>query len=188
MGETAPVEGCPPTGWLLRCSIDVDDSCGAQRRCICAQRGMMSAAVSSAGPDAVASSHDVAAPSPLRCALIVLRRLCAAHHTSEAGCSLHSTHPCPCTSARKLSDYRKRHFADDVHHKQSALLRVHKRSLSAASVTTAHRVCGKWPWPQKRPANQPSGAEVPGCERRITVSGLVSRRSAFLRPGSGTPQ
>ena len=84
---------------------------------------------------------------PLPCAAL-LRRLCAAHHLHKrpaAVCSLQSRHPCSCTSARKLSGYRKRHFAGavNVHHRQSVLLRVHKSSLSQLlAVTTAHRVCG----------------------------------------------
>lgn len=148
----------------------------------------MSAAVSSAGPDAVASSHDIAAVAlalrpdnaeALRCSP-PLR--CPAASAFDTSLFMHV-----CQEAFRLSQAA---FcgAVNVHHEQSVLLRVHKRCLPAASVTTAHRVCGKWPWPLLWPANRPSGAEVPGCERRITVSGLVSRRSAFLRPGSGTPQ
>lgn len=120
-------------------------------------------------------------PPPLRCAalcLLLKRRLCAAHHPLRGPAAVCIRHiPVHARLPGSFQDHRKRRFAEvvNVRHSQSVLLRVYKRLRSPASVTTAHRVCGKWPWPLLWPANQPFGAELPGCERRITVSGLVSR-------------
>ena len=124
----------------------------------------------------------------LRCATFLLKRLCTHHLHRGSAAVKHLQYPCTCTSARKLSHYRERHFADalDVHHRQSVLLRLHKRPLSTTSVMTAHRVCGKWPWLFLWPAL--TSPLAPGCGWRITVLGLVFKRSAFLRPGSGTPR
>lgn len=145
------------------------------------QRGMLSAAVSSAGLAVVSSfaRHSLTAAG---CLLIALAQRCRAaeealraHHLAELAAAPKLTtslfmHVLPGSFQAIASGILRVHF--NVHHRQSVLLRVHKRPLSAASVTTAHRVNGKWPWPPLWPANQPSGAEVPGCERRIIVLGL----------------
>ena len=66
------------------------------------------------------------------------------------GCSLKSQHPClsmhACQEAFGLSQAACC-GASNAYQGQSVLLRAHERSLSAASVTTAHRVCGKRSWP-----------------------------------------
>jgi len=127
------------------------------------QRGMLSAAMPYAGASHRFFFAQHGSPS-LRCAAGVLRRLCALTTSQAPGCVLQSPHPCSCTSARKLSSYRKRHFvgAFNQHHRQSVLLRVHTSPLSAASALTALRVSGKWPWPPLWPANQPFGAQSAG--------------------------
>jgi hypothetical protein len=104
------------------------------------------------------------------------------------GCSLKSQHPClsmhACQKALGLSQAACCR-ASSAYQGQSVLLRAHERSLSAASVTTAHRVCGKRSWPLLWwPA---LWTELPGCERRIRVLDLVLRRSAFLRSTSCVP-
>ena len=101
------------------------------------------------------------------------------------GCSLKSQHPClsmhACQEAFGLSQAACC-GASNAYQGQSVLLRAHERSLSAASVTTAHRVCGKRSWPLLWWTAL--WTELPGCERRIRVLDLVLRRSALLRPTS----
>lgn len=129
-------------------------------------------------------------PCAALAARVLRREALRPHHLADARLRSAVTTPLLMhvrKEAFKLSQAAFCGCAFNQHRRQSVLLRVHTSPLSPASALTARRVSGKWPWPPLWPANQPFGAQVPGCERRITVVGLVGRRSAFLRPGSGTP-